>query len=61
MDRTLSAQLGKPSSMRGETSIRRYLALLPSTMAPATESTRDWYGNEEDRLQDIAVASWTVS
>lgn len=48
IDRTLSAQLGKPSSMRGENSINEYMKLLKE-------------GEERPTAEDLSVAAWAVS
>lgn len=48
IDRTLSAQLGKPSSMRGENSIRLYMDLIMEKGVPLTPD-------------DVWVAALTVS
>lgn len=48
IDRTLSAQLGKPSSMRGENSINEYMKLLKES-------------EEKPTAEDLSVAAWAVS
>lgn len=55
-DRTLSAQLGKPSSMRGENSVQRYLALLYGYIEVSKRT-----GDHQAVLDDSAVALWAVS
>jgi hypothetical protein len=47
IDRTLSAQLGKPSSMRGENSVRMYVALIMD-------------GEDKPTADDIWVAALAV-
>jgi hypothetical protein len=54
VDRTTSAQLGKPSSMRGENSIRQYLQL-------AREMEADSSADGPSRLDNLSVACWAVS
>jgi hypothetical protein len=48
IDRTLSAQLGKPSSMRGENSVRKYAALITD-------------GDDFPTEDDVWVAALAVS
>lgn len=47
VDRTLSAQMGKPSSMRGESSVRQYLELIST-------------GEQKPTADDIRVAALAV-
>jgi len=54
LDGTLSAQLGKPSTLHGEGSIGRYLITLRET---CQQDDLD----EDDRELDLSVASLTVS
>jgi hypothetical protein len=54
MDQTLSAQLGKPSSMRGESSVTMYSSVLPN----AGDGVKL---RGEEALLDAAVICWTVS
>lgn len=55
-DRTLSAQLGKPSSMRGENSVQRYLSLLYGYIEQSKKTN-----DHQAVLDDLAVALWAVS
>jgi hypothetical protein len=54
-DRTLSAQLGKPSSMRGENSVQRYLSLLYGYIEDSKKAK-----DHQAVLDDSAVALWAV-
>ncbi len=53
-DRTLSAQLGKPSSMRGDGSVPSYIKVLMEPTSPDASG-------EDSSGDDFSIAAWAVS